>query len=76
MKKEKYLFSVRKWHHKASGGVKTASASDKWIFEVGQHFDAKENVENSLGMIESSSTVKRSKKENVLDDFHLAHFFS
>jgi len=60
---------IRKWHPKASAGVKTASSSDKWIFEVGQNFDMKENVENSLGIMESSTTpiFSRNDKPDVFE---------
>lgn len=61
------LFSlVRKWKQKPANGLKTASTSDSWVFEIGQNYETKPIAENSLGMMESTSTV--CKLTQLFDD--------
>ncbi|CAF2166005.1 unnamed protein product [Rotaria magnacalcarata] len=47
---------IRKWRQKSSTGLKTLTTSDSWIFEVGQNYETRPTMDNTLGMTESTTT--------------------
>ncbi|CAF3789240.1 unnamed protein product [Rotaria magnacalcarata] len=47
---------IRKWRQKSSTGLKTLTTSDSWIFEVGQNYETRPTIDNTLGMTESTTT--------------------
>ncbi|CAF5073255.1 unnamed protein product, partial [Rotaria socialis] len=38
-------------------GLKTLATSDSWTFEVGQNYETRPIIDNTLGMTESTTTV-------------------
>ncbi|CAF1622334.1 unnamed protein product [Adineta ricciae] len=57
------ILLIRKWRQKPANGLKTASASDAWTFEVGQNYEMKPVADNSLGLTESTSTPLFSRND-------------